>query len=347
MSLPYDSNLPIQRLAACFNNTSATYKFYWFLSILGRLEEGETTFKKQVLFTEMLGHAWYTVNYFRISFGKQDRLQQAIERVKIIEGLTVDMGKREIVSRLTSSSKIEIQRELNYFNGEVPHRFLSPWFDAGNKANAYHNSALFTNNCIYALIDDEVILNPNWIGYLRSNVRMLKDYCYWNLAFYLQSKNPNVPDIPNKIIKTPSRKALTTQRALFWDIVIKETGGIDCIYTNKKLQIGDYAVEHFIPYAFVAHDLIWNLIPADRSFNCVKSDKLPMLETHFQPFYNLQKLAVDIISDKLPQSKFLQDYLTLFPSTQPQHFNESKFREQIQPLISIANNNGFEFLNST
>ncbi|WP_367268579.1 HNH endonuclease domain-containing protein [uncultured Pedobacter sp.] len=38
---------------------------------------------------------------------------------------------------------------------------------------------------------------------------------------------------------------------------------------------GSFAVEHFIPYAFVSHDLIWNLIPADPSFNSRKNNKLP------------------------------------------------------------------------
>jgi len=90
------------------------------------------------------------------------------------------------------------------------------------------------------------------------------------VAVYLQVKNPNVPDIPNKLIKLPVRKALTEQRK-FWDIVLAELGRVNCIYTNKKLVVGDYAVEHFLPYAFVSHDLMWNLIPADRSFNSSKA----------------------------------------------------------------------------
>jgi hypothetical protein len=30
MQLPNDKNVPINLLSACFSNTSATYKFYWF-----------------------------------------------------------------------------------------------------------------------------------------------------------------------------------------------------------------------------------------------------------------------------------------------------------------------------
>uniref|UniRef100_UPI0040483A9D HNH endonuclease domain-containing protein n=1 Tax=Mariniflexile sp. TaxID=1979402 RepID=UPI0040483A9D len=55
-----------------------------------------------------------------------------------------------------------------------------------------------------------------------------------------------------------------------------ELGSVDCIYTGEKLIKGNYAVEHFIPYSFVSHDLIWNLIPADKSFNSSKSNRLPI-----------------------------------------------------------------------
>ncbi len=344
MNLPYQVNLPVNLLAACFNKTSATYKFYWFLAIIQKVEYGLTSISKKDLFAEMVAHSWFTVNYFHISFGKQDKLQHLIEHIKSIEGLTIDAGRDTIFQRLVSSSNPATSKALQYFNAEVPHRFLSPWFKTDNINAAYINSQSFTNNCLYSLHKNHLEINPFWVDYLQRNSRILKDFCYWNLAIYLQSKNPNVPDIPNKLIKTPIRKALNDQRKNFWDIVIGELGRVDCIYTNKSLTIGNYAVEHFIPYAFVSHDLIWNLIPADRSFNSAKSDKLPSLDQHFAPFFDLQEKAVDIIKLKAPNNKFLQDYLTLFPNLNQTYFNKERFFEHVQPLITIASNNGFEFL---
>lgn len=341
-TLPQQDNLPINLLAACFNKTSATYKFYWFLSILNRVEQGEVKINKHHLFADMVAHSWFTVNYFHISFGKQDKLQQAIEKVRVLENLTIDADRIRIFKRLTSSEHKATLKELWYFNSEVPHRFLSPWFKADDLKLAYQYSQAFTNNCLYAVDKDYITINPAWISYLKNNAGILKAFCYWNLAVYLQSKNPNVPDIPNKLIKIPVRKSLKEQRK-FWDIVIGELGGVDCIYTNSRLKIGQYAVEHFIPYAFVSHDLIWNLIPADPSFNSSKSDKLPILEKHFDPFFNLQEQAVAIIRHKAPKHKFLEDYLTLFPLMETQALERQRFLEQIQPLITIASNNGFEF----
>jgi hypothetical protein len=58
MQLPNDKNVPVNLLSACFNNTSATYKFYWFLSILEALEEGNVQFEKRSLFARMISLSW-------------------------------------------------------------------------------------------------------------------------------------------------------------------------------------------------------------------------------------------------------------------------------------------------
>jgi hypothetical protein len=339
MDLPYQDDLPVHLLAGCFNNTSATYKFYWFLAVLGRVEQGETNISKRDLFAEMVAHAWYTVNYFRVSFGKQDKLQEAIQNIRNLEGLTVDANRAHIFKQLSSSDNRSTLKEMRYFNGEVPHRFLSPWFRAADPQAAYAASQRFENQCLYALYPDHIQINPDWVDYLKKHAGILRHFCYWNLAVYLQTKNPSVPDIPNKLIKQPVRKALTEQRR-FWDIVLGELGSVDCIYTNKKLIIGDYAVEHFLPYAFVAHDLMWNLIPADRSFNSSKSDKLPPLDTYFKPYFDLQRSALEVIQHKAPKHKFLEDYLTIVPDISL--FEQQRVFEQLQPMSTIARNNGFE-----
>lgn len=140
VNLPYQEDLPINLLAACFNKTSATYKFYWFLSILNRVEQGEVVVDKRHLFADMIAHSWFTVNYFHVSFGKQDKLQQAIEKVRLLENLTVDADRSHIFKNLTTTSQKATVKELWYFNSEVPHRFLSPWFRAEDMKLAYQYS---------------------------------------------------------------------------------------------------------------------------------------------------------------------------------------------------------------
>jgi hypothetical protein len=347
--LPYSDKLPINLLSACFNNTSATYKYYWFLSVIQEIELGKTKIPKIDLFIRMVANSWYTVNYFHISFGKQDKLQRAIEFLKTSEGIPIDSEKEQIRKKLINSKNHESLNQLYYFNNQVPHWFLSPWFPHMDRRTMYECSQQFANQCLYALYDDRIEFNPDWFDYVKGNAKVLKDFCFWNLAVFLQNKNPNIPDIPNKLIKPGIRNNLTKQRRFFWDLVIEELGYVDCIYTGKKLLINNYAIEHFIPYSFVSHDLIWNLIPADKSFNCSKNDKLPPLNRYFTNFFNLQKTAVEIIQAKSPKNKYLEDYLNLFPgvpniSELSMNFTRDKFKERIQPLIIIASNNGFEFM---
>ena len=126
--LPQHNSLQINLLAGSFNNTSATYKFYWFISLLDELEQGHTTISKQHLFANMIANAWYTVHYFHVSFGAQDQLQRAIEGIKISENISIDEKQSVIKDKLKHTPSKITSRLLWYFDGEVPHRFLSPWF---------------------------------------------------------------------------------------------------------------------------------------------------------------------------------------------------------------------------
>ena len=161
------------------------------------------------------------------------------------------------------------------------------------------------------------------------------------MTLFLQSRNPNVPDIPNKLQRPENRGSLSKHKVDFWDIVIKELGHVECIYTGKELIKGSYAVEHFIPFQFVAHDLMWNLIPADPSFNSSKGAKLPQMDRYFDDFYRLQKEAVNIVSTVKPKNRFLEEYLIVFPDM---NLNKDKYEDCIQPMLTIAHNNGFQYM---
>lgn len=352
MNLPFSNDLTINKLSSSFSNTSATYKFYWLIAIIELVEEGNQKIKKRKVFSRMISNAWYTVNYFQISFGKQDLIQKAVKEIIIYEKLAIDDKKDKLLSVLENSDNILTKQSLDHFNINVPHWFLSPWFPkissengTSHKKRIYSSSQNFENDCIYGLYDDEIIINPKWISYLKLNSKILKDFCYWNLSLFLQSRNPNVPDIPNKLIKPAIRNGLIKQRNNYWNIVFRELGSVNCIFTDKKLLIDNFAIDHFIPHAFVSHNLIWNLIPIDKSFNSSKSDKLPSINKHFDKFFELQKTAYEIVSSQSPKSKILEDYLTIFPELRNSNdFEYIRYKESIQPLITIAHNNGFSFL---
>jgi HNH endonuclease len=352
MNLPLVNKLSTELLASCFNSTSATYKFYWLLAIIEEVENGSNTIAKHRLFTKMVTNAWYTVNYFKLSFGKQDMIHNAVEKIKFYEQLSIDENKDTLSRIIEQSLNLNTRKELNHFDKNVPHWFLSPWFaklagetDSQQKNRIHESSQKFQYNCLYALYKNEIIINPDWIEYLQKNAKLIKDYCYWNLTLFLQTRNPSVPDIANKLIKPATRNSLTTQRNNYWKNVFLKDGFVNCIFTNKKLYFeeNNYALDHFVPHAFVSHDLIWNLIPICGLYNLSKSDKLPNIKKHFDKFFLLQKNAFTINKEINSRSKYMDEYLTIFPDLND--FSKSKFKDTIQPLITIAHNNGFSYIN--
>ncbi len=341
--LPYDERVDVARLGACFNNTSATYKFYWFLSLLEAVEEGGERLTKQDLFARMISHAWYTVHGFHLSFGKSDKLQAAIEQIRDWENLPLDARRQDIHAALVASTHPGTQRVLRHFDANVPHKFLSPWLGSGTRQDVYLRSQHGENYPPYALTPDQRALwiQPYWLDYFRRHAGILKDFCFWNLALFLQTRNPNVPDIPSKLMRPERRGSLNRHKREFWDVVWQEKGALACIYTGLPLAPGQYDVEHFVPYQFVAHDLMWNLLPADPAFNSRKGDKLPPLDRYFDAFYAVQREALQVIGTTRPRSPFLEDYLMAFRTLD---VSREQYRACIEPMVTIAHNNGFQYL---
>jgi 5-methylcytosine-specific restriction endonuclease McrA len=341
MILPLDEQISVAKLASVFNNTVATYKFYWFLSIIEASEEGMSEIPKRALFARMISLSWYTIHYFHVSFGKQDLLQQASQEIRFLENINVDERKEGILHRIIQSSSDATGKLLDHFDKNVPHKFLSPWLGSGPRSEVEEMSRSSQENPPYALRDKNIVVYPNWYEYFRRNSAILKNFCYWNLALFLQARNPNVPDIPAKIIKPVQRRNMSTQKRNFWDMVIQQNGPFKCIYTGKNLGIGAYDIDHFIPFQYVSHDLMWNLIPADPVFNTAKSDRLPSMERFFDDFFDIHRKSVDTIRKVDPRNRFLEDYLSIFPSLT---LSRSRLRDTIQPMLSIAHNNGFQYM---
>ena len=79
----------------------------------------------------------------------------------------------------------------------------------------------------------------------------------------------------------------------------------------------------------------------DPNFNSIKSDKLPNLDSYFDNFFEVQKEGVKIVKQLNPKNKFLEDYLSIFPTLD---FSKDKYRETIEPMLMIASNNGFRYM---
>ena len=155
-----------------------------------------------------------------------------------------------------------------------------------------------------------------------------------------------MPNISNKLIKREERTPLTQQHK-FWDIAIDKGFELRCLYTNDTINKGDYDLDHFIPWSFVSHDLLWNLIPINPNVNSSKSNKLPDLKLYLPKLAQAHQKAVEINLEFNNRNKLLEDYLSLGYTPQDiVNMNKDKlidcFYQTFSPLHQIALNMGFE-----
>ena len=74
IQLPENQDLPIDRLASVFRNVTNSYKFYWFLTILELIESSDSdgVLSLEDISIRMLSNVWYPLDFYKLSFGKQD-----------------------------------------------------------------------------------------------------------------------------------------------------------------------------------------------------------------------------------------------------------------------------------
>lgn len=347
--LPDKDKLPISLLSRIFSNTTATYKFYWFVALLDIVvKERKTRISFWEIITGMVAESWYPIHYFKLSFGKLDSLYvQSLVLQKELN-IPIDVDKKTIKRLLIESlNNNRIKSILRVFTLNVPYRFLSPWIKYTTDDNVVKQSQRFENECLYAISGEIVEVNPIWIDYLSEHYLILRDFAFWNLTEFLQKRNPNVPDVPSKLIKPIQRESLTKQHK-FWDNYLAIVGSINCIYTNKPLFPKQYDLDHFVPWSFVSHNLLWNLLPADSSINSSKSNNLPSLEIYMKPFSSIQQNALKIMYEQDPSNTIFEDYLTVYESIPDLvRLTENDFygvmKKTFSPMVQIAENMGFKY----
>ena len=352
MNIPQSNTLTTRHLNRVFDKTVATYKYYWFLGILDLyVKQGKTRMNVWEIMISMVANAWFPVNYFRLSFGKSESLYEAILTLQKENDIPINIGVRDLTNLLqVLIQRQDIRKQLNFLQLNVPFRFLRPWIDTSDDREMVKRSQSFENGCLYKLEKKNgtlwVELNPIWLTYLQENYDILSSFAYWGLTNFLQVRNPNVPNIPSKLIKKEDRNSLSAQRK-FWDTAINNGLEVKCLYTGKLLGIRKYDLDHFIPWSFVSHDLLWNLMPADSSINSSKSNKLPDLNLYLPKLAKAHQAALRINIKEGKQIKLLEDYLSLgytpqdIASMDREHLLDCFF-QTFTPMNQIALNMGFE-----
>ncbi len=359
MQLPESYPLPIQHLAGVFKSSRVTnsYKFYWFLSILQILKSrpSNSVINMQEIAVLMISNVWYPINYYRLSFGKQDQLANVVANLKTLLNIQSNTKKQALIPLIQAQlSEKEVEKVVKSILTYVPYRFLSPWFanELRGKKDGLKNGLIadFAQKhfhterpSLYRFSKQTIEIQAFWLAYLQKHITILEGFCLWHLVKHLQKNNPNVPNIADKLFEPKERKLSNAKE--FWKNYLQEKPQVNCIYSNQTLD-KSFSIDHFLPWSFVTHDQLWNLVPTPKYVNSSKSDHLPNLDSYFDRFSTLQFDAFQL-NFKKGKLFLLEDYTILFKedSKQIADFSKSTFQTKLQqhisPMIQIASNLGF------
>jgi len=192
------------------------YKYYWLLAILDHVRDGgAATAAIDELVARMVAAVWYPSNYFRLSFGKHDKLGEAAlvlceaaqlppnaPRAQVMDTARAHMAAGSVAGRLI--------RRLDKY---VVYRFLRPFFAAQVRgapdwavnrrvvALAEQRFARGDAPSLYRFVDEgrSIELHPRGQAYLPHNLAIATGLCRWTLVTYLQRNNPTVPTVAGKL----------------------------------------------------------------------------------------------------------------------------------------------------
>jgi 5-methylcytosine-specific restriction endonuclease McrA len=362
--LPQYTNLEIGKLSSIFGNTTNSYKFYWFLAILDSIKENEKALiPMNELALRMVASVWYPLDYYKLSFGKQDSFKEIAKFISAHYQVDNSVNSKSLFEQLNGNLDEKIVKSIQHKVTStlliyVPYRFVRPFFSEetqGLKSDKEikeviqrQSGNLFSSKkerVIYRFTNDCIEINDVWLEYFKIHQSILRGFIYWHLVRFLQKNNVNTIGLSEKLEKPSERNLKMANK--FWKIFLQENPNSECIYSGKPVLLTDVSLDHFIPWSYVAHDQIWNIVPTSKSVNSSKNNKLPSLELHLEKFLKLQYGAFQFHSTK-QNLVLLEDYRSLFLGESLEkiaHFSESYFtdflKKQTIYQIETAKNMGF------
>lgn len=359
LHLPESPELDVPVFSRLLDETTNSYKFIFFLSLLDILRRrqfasGPVPFREMTV--EMLANSWYPHTYFKLSFGQQDKITSLLDSLKLEVG--------EPVLKFTDTDKCLLRATIGeqHLNDSlmryVPFRLLRPFFESElkgvkdyefNKKIAHLAERFFEQRRPLYWIDTEskqILPHNAWVEYLRRNYPIIRGWVSWHWLEYMQRRNQNVPAVSAKLFP-PRERAPLVEQTSYWKSVLKHHP-FECIYSGTALNDKRISLDHYLPWSFVAHDHLWNLVPTLPEVNSAKSDNLPAV-IYFDKFVSLQHRALVISQRHLSEQRwerlvepFMSDLK--FGSGRDLLVLE-KLRDAYQltlmPLLELARNLGF------
>ncbi|UYZ38011.1 HNH endonuclease [Clostridium beijerinckii] len=339
----------------------ASYKMYWLLALLDEISLNNIEIEFRTLICKMVVKAWYPLLKYKLSFGLCDNLAKVATYISDTYNLESNYDERKLFDFIYSSQDKTLNRMLKELTLNVPYRFLSPFFEnklRGQKKvqKLIEELSKEDNECIYEIYKNNkdkncIRIKDNWCNYLKFNYRIIQGWAYYKLVCFLQKRNPNVPGIAMKL-EAPKNRDLREQTKI-WKKVIEQRHitdlytGLDFTETNYN-DYGVLSIDHFIPWSFVLHDQMWNLVPTFKNINSKKSDNLLQYDTYIDRFCEMQYEAFCFVVDGNRKNQIEEygqvlkvDNLRKFKKENKEEEFVKRMKQEIGPVYGVAVNQGF------
>jgi hypothetical protein len=370
--LPASEEVNIAALSRLFSNTTTSYKYIFFISLLDILKRRRFDVSQPIdfeeLVVEMLANAWYPHTYFKLSFGSQDQITQSLDslNLEIREPVLkfTDTDKKLLRTAIESQDLKRIVQKLQRF---VPFRLITPFLEqelqginnkgkgdnldravpraAENRFNDYKPLYRFDSDKYSSC--NSIIFHPSWAIYFEKHYKIIRGWAAWEWLDYMQRRNPSTPGLVHKLF-APSRRGSLSRQNAYWRTVLNH---IDfyCIYSGQKIEAEYFSLDHYLPWSFVAHDQLWNLVPTTPEINSSKSNNLPPAQV-FERFVSAQHLGLITCYEKLSRNAWNKTVEVYINDLRIQNQNDlldleklrSAYSDAMQPLVSLATNQGFK-----
>ncbi|MBD1871669.1 hypothetical protein H6F95_31085 [Cyanobacteria bacterium FACHB-471] len=367
--LPQAEDLNVSALSRLFSDTTTSYKFLFFISLLDILKRRQfdvlSPISFQEIIVEMLANAWYPHTYFKLSFGSQDKIAQKLDSLvlDISEPILkfTDTDKKLLRKAIASQNLKDVISHLKKY---VPFRLIIPFLEQelkgvnrgrGNKLDvampAIAEKHFDIKKPLYRFDSNKysgcqsIIFHPEWAFYIEKHYAVVRGWASWEWLNYMHQRNSSVPGIVNKIFMPQQRGSLSNQTK-YWRLVLQHQP-IKCIYSGQPLSLDKIALDHYLPWSFVAHDQIWNLIPVVPEANSSKSNNLPAMQ-YFSAFVAIQHLGLTTSHKNLGEKawgKYIEPFISDLRMDTEDLLSldrlENAYSATVQPLIKLAEKQGF------
>jgi hypothetical protein len=361
--VPYSNEVNYAKFAGVLSDTAASYKMYWLLAILEEVSIEQTEIEFRKLTSRMVVKAWYPLLKYKLSFGLCDSLAKVVNYISDTYNLASNYDEKKLLEFIYNSEDKNLNKMLKDLTYNVPYRFLAPFFKGkleGKKVEKQiEELSKADEESLYAIYQDEnndkcIRIRDKWFNYLKYNGKIIAGWTYYELVCFLQKRNPNVPGIAMKLEAHKERKL--REQTEIWKQVIEQKH-ISDLYTGLDFndvnynEYGVLSIDHFIPWSFVLHDQMWNLVPTFKNINSKKSDNLLHYDTYIDRFCEMQYEAFCFVVNENRKNQ-LEEYGQVLKVNNLKKFKQEnreeefvkRMKQEIEPVYGVAVNQGFGVL---